>query len=235
MSLLVAYDMDGTLIPSDYYLSDELSKMLIQRGYPISAREIFTHGGSGSSLSKFKKLAALKGWQFDEPVLDELCAEHKRLKLGVYDIPHCRVAFSGVITAVREIGARGHTQVLCSNGEIEPIDEIMRENSLTAHFNGGVFTAPYLRMEMKPDPSMLRHALRRAKHADGDRAVFVGDGEADMQAAEKAGFAHRVGFINPDYALNMTAEMKKLRNAGATIFLTHYRDLPGIIAAIERS
>jgi phosphoglycolate phosphatase-like HAD superfamily hydrolase len=225
--LLIVYDFDGTFVCTELALHDAVSGLLTRRGYNISSHDVALYGGSLSSRDKFLALSNQFGWSFNEATIAELSCEHKILKAQIYKRPECRVTFDGIPDAVQKMARFGHTQAICSNGQLASIAEILEENKLLRYMNGGIITPSHFNMPGKPDPEMLDHLLRLNRFSPED-AIIIGDSTADMEAGEKASFAHRIAYINPKTVIDVEKTYALMMQAGATAGFMHHRDLPGV-------
>jgi HAD superfamily hydrolase (TIGR01509 family) len=88
-----------------------------------------------------------------------------------------------VLAALRAAGA---TLVVVSNWDIS-LHEVLARTGLDVLVDGAVTSAEL--GAAKPDPLLLRHALRLAGDVSAARAVMVGDGPQDVEAAQRAGCA----------------------------------------------
>jgi len=119
----------------------------------------------------------------------------------------------GVLIALRAAGAR---LVVVSNWDIS-LHDVLAETALDGLLDGVLTSAEI--GAAKPDPLLLRRALALAGEVEPERALMVGDGPQDVEAARRAGcdavLLDRHGGAVTD---------------GSAIVMTDLRGLPALVA-----
>lgn len=199
-SMLVVFDLDGTLIDSVRDIADSVNDVLAGYGADLLAVEVVgSMVGSGA-----RKLVerALEARRLDVPV-DEALQRFREAydrRLTVHTRP-----YPGVADALRDVARRARLAVLTNKPEA-PARRLLEAFELSGRFGwviGGDGAFP-----RKPDPAGLRHLMQEAAVAAG-ATVLVGDSAIDLETARRAGvrlclarygFGYRRGGIEADAA-----------------------------------
>ncbi len=174
----ILFDIDGTLVDSNYLHVNAWLRALQAVGHPVDAWRIHRGQGMGSS----ELLATLLG-ETAEQVGSLAKQQHSELYQQSSQLLR---AFDGARELVAAVAQRGVKVVLATSAasdELELLRSILDVEDTVAEITAAedVETA-------KPAPDLVQVALQRAGVA-ADRAVFVGDTVWDVQACGKAGVA----------------------------------------------
>lgn len=174
--MIIAFDLDGTLIDSARDLAESIGELLESYGArPLPLDEVITMVGEGAPVL-VKRAMARAGIR---PGADEALARF----MTIYDrrlLDHT-VAYPGIVESLALAVRRGPLAVL-TNKPLGPSIGILELLGLRGFFSrviGG--DSEYGR---KPDPTGLR-ALQAL--APGEPIVMVGDSPADWKVAVNAG------------------------------------------------
>ena len=217
MAVIIALDLDGTLIDSARDLAESIGEML--EGYgaaPLPMPDVVRMVGEGAPILVRRALEQSGLHPRPEEALARFMKIYDR-RLMDHTVPYDGVAESLALT----IG-RGPLAVL-TNKPLGPSIGILEALGLRGYFSriiGG--DSDYGR---KPDPAGLRSLQSLAP---GDRIVMVGDSPVDAQTAEAA----KVPFVFARYGFGAS-------KFGAVPPITpfvidHARELDGVLAAIAR-
>ncbi len=212
---LVVFDLDGTLIDGYAAIADALSHALGRLGLPAPPlAEVRAMVGHGLEL-------LVEGY-----VGPSLAAEGARLFRERY--PEVAVEKSELLEGVPEVLAelerRGLEMALASN-KPAPFSRLILEAKGIARFFSSI-EGPGPETPAKPDPAMLRNAMRRAGAGAGT-TVAVGDMEVDSEFARAAGCA--VVLVPKG-----SRTSKELERVDADALLDDLRHLPDWIDARAR-
>jgi HAD superfamily hydrolase (TIGR01509 family) len=174
----VFFDIDGTLVDSNYAHVDAWSKAFADIGHPVDSWRVHRAIGKDSSLL----LSSLLGDEVAEARGDEAKERH-----SVHYQPHADTdlhVFAGVAELLDELVRRGHRVVLATSAPEEEL-AVLRglldvEGALWA------VTSSEDAETAKPDPGIVQGALDKAG-VEASRAVMVGDAVWDVEAAGRAG------------------------------------------------
>jgi HAD superfamily hydrolase (TIGR01549 family) len=210
----VLFDIDGTLVDSNYLHVEAWSEGLAALGHPVDDWRIHRAIGMDSA----KLLDAILG-QDAGRVGDKAKTAHaeRYAKLAGRLRP-----FGGARDLLAAVAGRGLQVVLATSApqdELRNLLAVLDASAWITHVTSGddVGTA-------KPDPDILQVALEKAQVA-GDRAVMVGDTVWDGEAARRAGIA----FVGVRSGGISAAE---LNDAGAVAI---YDDLAALFADLDGS
>jgi phosphoglycolate phosphatase len=181
-SVIVAFDLDGTLVDTAPDLIGTLNYILAEQnhdGVPLEAARTLV--GHGARIMLERSFAAA-GETLEPARVETLYArfiELYRPRIAVASRP-----FPGVLAAMDDLAAAGARFVVCTNKITDLSRALLDGLGLTSRFVAIV--GPDLAGAAKPDP---RHVLRAIELAGGkaDRAVMVGDSRPDVDAAKAAG------------------------------------------------
>ncbi|CAM5429974.1 HAD family hydrolase [Leifsonia shinshuensis] len=171
----VLFDVDGTLVDSNYLHIDAWQRAFAELDAPVDAWRVHRALGRDSA----QLLRAVAGERDDEwnERAKALHAAHFR-ELA----PRLR-AFDGAADLLRAVSARGVRVVLATSAAADELELLRR--ALGADDAVHAATSADDVDEAKPDPGILEVALRRAD-ATASEALVVGDSVWDMTAAARA-------------------------------------------------
>lgn len=172
----VLFDVDGTLVDSNYLHVEAWSRAFAQLGQPVDSWRIHAAIGMDSDLL----LKTLLGERAEES--GERAAELHGRFYG--EVSQNLRPLAGARDLVREVARRGHTAVLATSA---PENELAAlRNALQVDDFISITTSSEDVAVAKPEPDIVRVALERAA-VDACDAVFVGDSRWDVEAAARAG------------------------------------------------
>jgi HAD superfamily hydrolase (TIGR01509 family) len=176
----VFFDIDGTLVDSNYAHVDAWSKAFADIGHPVDSWRIHEAIGKDSTLL----LSGLLGDEVAEARGDEAKDRH-----SAHYLPHGDTdlhVFARATELLDELTRRGHRVVLATSAPEEELavlrDLLDVEGALWA------VTSSEDAETAKPDPGIVQGALEKAG-VDAAHAVMVGDAVWDVEAAGRAGVA----------------------------------------------
>lgn len=171
----VLFDVDGTLVDSNFLHVDAWSRSFAEMGAPVDSWRIHRSIGQDSA----RLLEALVGERDDEWIqrAKDLHSQYYREQSGRLR------AFDRAADLLRELSSRGLRVVLATSAPEDELKLLMEtldaDDAIHATTNADdVETA-------KPEPGLIEVALQRAD-ADPSDALFVGDSIWDMMAASRA-------------------------------------------------
>jgi HAD superfamily hydrolase (TIGR01509 family) len=210
----VLFDIDGTMVDSNYLHVNAWVRALQAVGHPVDAWRIHRGQGMGSS----ELLETLLG-----AAADQVGSQAKQRHSDLYkQSSQLLRAFDGARELIAAVAQRGAKVVLATSAapdELEILRSILDVEDAVAEITAAedVETA-------KPAPDLVQVALQRAG-VTADRAVFVGDTVWDVQACGKAGVAC-VGVLTGGISA------AELTDAGA---LAVYEDCRALLGDLDAS
>ena len=199
---LVIFDLDGTLLDTLEDLGDAVNHALRKRGLPLHGpeeyRQMVGHGVRNLVIQALERsLAVMPGgdWACAAGVasginipaavlVDEVLADFTEYYTAHIDV-HTH-PYPGMADLVKDLHAAGVRMAVASNKFQSGTEKLVAE-----FFPGIPFAAILGNREgypLKPDPEIVREALRAASLATED-AVMVGDSDTDMQTARNGGIS----------------------------------------------
>lgn len=180
--VVVAFDLDGTLVDTAPDLIGSLNVVLSECGLPAvplaSARHLVGLGARVLIRRGFAEAGEPLEEARVEPLLDRFIAVY-RTRLAD-ESP----AFPGAEAALERLAAEGARLAVCTNKPETLARPLLDALGLSPRFAAVVgWTEP---RPAKPDPTPLRLAVEQAGGAL-PRAVLVGDSVTDVQTARNAG------------------------------------------------
>ena len=196
---IAVLDVDGTLVDSNYHHALAWYRAFRSLGEVVPVWRLHRLIGMGGD----QLVAAVGGDALEERIGDQArarWAEEVQPLLGeLSPLPGARE----LLVAVRD---RGHRLVLASSGKAEQVDVYL--DLLDARDLAEAWTTSEDVAASKPEPDLLRVALRKLGEPEDAPAVVVGDSVFDVEAAKRAGmpaYVVRSGGFGDD----------ELRTAGA--------------------
>ncbi|GAA1953228.1 HAD family hydrolase [Microbacterium deminutum] len=210
----VLFDIDGTLVDSNYLHVDAWDRGFVAAGHPVDVWRIHRAIGMDSAVL----LERLLGHDAED-IGDLAKSEHDRLYRGLADrlrpIPGARELLA-------ELGRRGHTVVLATSAPQRELDTLLKV--LDADQAIDVVTSGEDVSTAKPSPDIIEVALAKAS-ARAESAWLVGDSVWDVEAAARAGVAC-IGVRSGGYGA------QELLSAGAVVV---YDDVADLLRKLDRS
>jgi HAD superfamily hydrolase (TIGR01509 family) len=206
MSPAVLFDIDGTLVDSNYLHVHAWQRAFTEVGLQVESWRIHRCiGMDGSSL-----VDELGSGAVDDP--ERLKDLHSRYYVQTVDLLRPLPGARSLLESVAEMGLQVILATSAPEDELSILREVLgRDDIVSAVTSSGDVDMA------KPDPDIVRVALDRAG-VGPDRAVFVGDSVWDVEAAARAGvecLCLRSGGISK----------AELEQAGATAVFGDPRDL----------
>ena len=172
----VLFDIDGTLVDSNYLHIDAWERAAADAGFPVSAWHL--HRAIGMDSAKLLETVLADATDEQRDRAKELHSEYyvemaARLKV----LPGARE----LLAAVTQRGMRVVLATSAPENELEILRNVLEvEDALwSVTSSGDVETA-------KPEPDIVEVALEKGG-TDADGAIFVGDSIWDVKAAAAAG------------------------------------------------
>jgi phosphoglycolate phosphatase len=214
--VIIAFDLDGTLIDSARDISESVSELVESYGSaPLPMSEVIDMVGDGAP-ALVKRALKQSGL---EPPVEEAVARYLR----IYDrrLMNHTSPYQGVIESLGVVLKRGPLAVL-TNKPLGPSIGILEALGLRGFFTrviGG--DSEYGR---KPDPAGL---LALQSLAPGEPLVMIGDSPADWSAAQAA----NVPFVFARYGFGARKFGAAPPDAAAVI--DHAREIDRAVAAVR--
>lgn len=200
----VLLDIDGTLVDSNDLHAEAWVEALRARGFQASFAQLRPLIGMGGD----KVIPLLTGHDAESEVGKRLSEERTRLFVERY-LPKVR-PFPGVRELLEALRAAGHSLIVATSAKEQELGGLLRQGGIEDLLPQR--TSSDDAEESKPDPDIVKAALRRAR-IEPSAAIMLGDTPYDLQAATQAGVPF-VGLSSGGYAPEaMSAAIAVYRDA----------------------
>ena len=179
---LAIFDMDGTILNTLDDMTDSLNEILTKYNLPLhTVDEVRFMVGNG--IPKLIERAIPDGRsnsQYEKILADFIAyyEEHCAIKTAPYD---------GVVDCIKTLRAAG-IKIAVNTNKVEPAAIALCDDYFPGLFD--IISGSRPGMPPKPAPDGIYEILSRAGmdgKSDGQRAVFIGDSDVDMQTGMNAG------------------------------------------------
>ena len=214
----VLFDIDGTLVDSNYLHIDAWDRAFVSAGHPVETWRI--HRAIGMDSGKLIERLLEPGEGADVGSVSEVVKDaHGRFYAAMADRLR---AFAGARELLGELAARGRTVVLATSAPQHELDTLL--DVLKVGDSVDVVTSGADVESAKPDPDLVEVALTRAS-VSAEQAVMVGDSVWDVIAASRAG-VRTIGVLSGGYSAD------ELLSAGAVAV---YDDIADLLTRLDDS
>ncbi len=172
----VVFDLDGTLVDSNYQHAIAWHRAFRQHGYRAAIWEIHRHVGMGGD----QFVEALLGEEAENADGDELRDGHSEefaKLIGEVE------AIEGASELIAELDDAGATVIIGSSAAQDECDHYVELLGAAERIAGATTSADA--EHSKPHPELVETALE--KYGSGGPALMIGDATWDVKAAEAAG------------------------------------------------
>jgi HAD superfamily hydrolase (TIGR01509 family) len=231
--LHVIFDMDGTLMDTEWETSVITADLAREKGWDISTEDVFrNHAGLGAQ-EKFSSIAKVFGATPTQSDLEYLGSEHERRKALIYQRPEIPMMPNAAET-LQDLTDKGVDLSVGSSNPSARSKLGLDKTGLRKHFNDAVFGPDNVDGKKKPDPAVFLKAMFEKKSTPKN-TVVIEDSEPGMQAGRAAG-AVVVALLDHRFGNGAAAAAKAaaFRKAGADIIIRDLAELKDYIAPQAR-
>ena len=179
---LAIFDMDGTILNTLDDMTDSVNEILSKYKLPLhTLDEVKFMVGNG--IPKLIERAIPDGRS--NPDFDKILADF----IAYYE-KHCAIKtapYDGVVDCIKTLRAAG-LKIAVNTNKVEPAAIALCDDYFPGLFD--IISGSRPGMPPKPAPDGIYEILNRADmdgKSDGQRAVFIGDSDVDMQTGMNAG------------------------------------------------
>jgi HAD superfamily hydrolase (TIGR01509 family) len=219
---LIVFDCDGVLVDSEVLACRAVADTLAAFGYTVAAEIIAERFIGVSNKDMYAALAADLGGAL--PAEFDAAMKRRALALFARELK----AIAGLDTVLPQL-----TMHKCVASSSLPDDILwkLRQTDLLRWFRPEAIFSTALVARGKPAPDIFLHAARVARAAPA-RSIAIEDSGPGVAAAKAAGMA-TFGFTGGSHC--RPGHDARLVAAGADLVFSEMRELPGLIAATERT
>ena len=216
---LAIFDMDGTILNTLDDMTDSLNVILEKYKLPLhTLDEVRFMVGNG--IPKLIERAIPQGRE--NPEFDKILAD-----FIVYYEEHCAIKtapYAGIPECIKALRAAG-IRIAVNTNKVEPAAIALCDDYFPGLFD--IISGSRPGMPPKPAPDGIYEILNRAGmdgKSDGQKAVFIGDSDVDMQTGMNAGLdviGVDWGFRGKDFLREHGAEVIMLSAEELAEYLVH--------------
>ena len=179
---LAVFDMDGTILNTLDDMTDSLNEILGRYKLPLhTVEEVRFMVGNGIPKLIERAISDGRNHPDFEKILAEFIewyGEHRAIKTAPYD---------GIIDCIKRLRAAG-LKIAVNTNKVESAAVDLCNDYFPGLFD--IISGSRPGMPPKPAPDGIYEILKRAQmdgKSEGQRAVFIGDSDVDMQTGMNAG------------------------------------------------
>ncbi len=219
----IIFDLDGTLLDTEYEVACITADLATEQGCAISADEVFRDFSGLGSREKFTEIAESRGVVLSDATLDTLSRLHEERK-GELSKGSTLPVNPHVPETLEDLKQAGDVISLCSSNPTQRSKLCLETAGLSAYFNERVYGPDLVAGRKKPDPASYLLAMEE-NGSDAANTVVVEDSEPGIVAGKKA-HAFVIAYLDPRFGTGVVAEAKKqsFREAGADIVIRDFKD-----------
>ena len=218
---LIIFDCDGVLVDSEVISCRAHAETLTRHGYPITSEQVFHRFLGRSTKQANSEVEADLGRalpnDFHLQLQDTL---YRTFEADLEDVPHIHAALDAITQPVCVASSGSHQRMQISLGRTR----------LYGRFAPNIFSASQVD-NGKPAPDLFLFAAKQMNVPPG-RCLVIEDSVAGIAAAVAAGMPV-LGFHGGSHC--QEGYGWKLRDAGATVIFDDMRQLPELIARLDRN
>lgn len=183
----IIFDLDGTLIDTVGDMAASMNYALAKEGLdPLPAGEVRHLVGHGARRMLMRGYQIAAGRDAEDAELDLSLSrflDHYQANIAVHSRP-----FDGVVEIIERLRADGASIAICTNKR-EALSVLLIGKLGLSDLFDTIVGADTISIA-KPDPAPVRLCLERT---GADRAIFIGDSDTDIRAAEAANLQCFIG------------------------------------------
>lgn len=217
--LVIAFDLDGTLVDTAPDLLDTLDLVLREQGVAPVDRDLsrtMIGAGARALIVRALEQAGVVPTPADMDAMMRRFLDHYAAHIADGSRP-----FPGLIAALDRLSANGARLAVCTNKTERLARLLLDKLDLTARFAAITGADTYARS--KPDPLPL-HATIAACGGQVTRSVMVGDSATDVATAKAAGV--------PSIAVTFGYTEIPAARLGADRLISHYDQIDEAVEAL---
>jgi HAD superfamily hydrolase (TIGR01509 family) len=240
MSYHFIFDMDGTLIDTEFEVSKITQQIVADKGFDVAPEIVHQLFSGYPSREKFQGTAGLLGGRIAEEDIPQMSARHEDMKKALYKKEHVPLV-RGIPELLAHLNLRADFLSVATSASKETADIAIEKAGLTKFFNGRVFGSDSSPSgKKKPAPDVYLHAMAVFSEALPGltvETIAIEDSVAGVAAAKAAGIGVIIGYVDPYFggaeaAIKRTQDMK---SAGATAILRDFSDIPSFLASVSQN
>jgi pyrophosphatase PpaX len=210
------FDLDGTLV-------DTIALLLGAMRAAFDGRQLRPTDDEWIALIGTPLQPMLRRWARDDADVAELVKRYRAYQMTHHDA--LTQPYPGVVETIEELGAAGHPLAVVTSKSVPMAMKALEHVGIARHFR--LVVGLETTRVHKPAPEPVLHALAHFGETVPARAVFIGDSPHDVRAGNAAGVTTIAAQWGP-------YTRKQLAEAAPTAWLRNIRDLPSLLAELDR-
>lgn len=179
ISKAIIFDMDGTLVDSEYEYLKRLESFLNTLGYCITLKDLAPVAGADDNAM----------WSIMETILHktfdhEIIKKQFRAYLFTNPVQYGNILFNGIERILKKLEEDGYLLALASSSRLEHIFQMLDECHLRSYFK--VVLSGEMFEKTKPDPAIYVKIVEKL-NVSKENCIVIEDSYYGIQAARRAG------------------------------------------------
>lgn len=226
------FDLDGTLLNTEFEVSCITQQIAARHGYDLPAQYVHQHLAGAAPSDKFRAIAAACGHDsIDEDLLLAMSAAHEAQKKALYNREHIPLV-TGADAVLQALHAEGHLLSVATSNTTSIARQALEKTGLLPFFVDRVYGADSTKSgHKKPDPAVYLMAIEQS----GARlpVIAIEDSASGAIAAAAAG-AYTIAILDDMFGYGHMAAAKsaELRTAGADRVIRQF-DLAALVPSAK--
>src|SRR3982750_3685327 len=197
MKSLIVFDLDGTVLDTEYEISAITADILREHGYEIDTDTVFARYGGLSFSDKFNKIASERGRSITPEQLNAIRPVYDARKKAIYNRDGLAPVggVSGLLARL-SVGM-DNTLAIGSSNTTDRSALGLKSGHLSQYFGQRLYGPDLVGGRKKPDPALYVRAI----HENGfspSQTIIVDDSEPGIRAGHLAG-AFVVAYLDPRF------------------------------------
>ena len=219
MCAFIIFDLDGTLVDTEYEIAAFTADLANEKGCPLDAQTAFRRYAGVSFKDKFNVIAGCHGRSFSADEMKVMHKDYTARKVAMYKDPNIPMISGAKELVTRLASDPDVTLSLASSNETPRSRAVLSAIGLAGYFGERVYGSDMASGLKKPDPTI--HMLAIKNRSD---AIVVEDSIPGVVAAKAAGASFVVAYVDPRLSGENKQRYQEYIDAGADMIIDNYDD-----------
>ena len=229
MSSFIIFDLDGTLVDTEYEIASFTADLAKAKGCPVDAQTAFRRYAGVSFKDKFNMIAGCHDRSFSAEEMKVMHEAYTARKVARYKNPHIPMISGARDLVTRLSSSQDVTLSLASSNETHRSRAVLSAVGLSHCFGDRVYGSDMAGGLKKPDPTIHRLAMQNCKDA-----IIVEDSIPGVVAARAAGALYVVAYVDPRLVDgDLQQRQQEYVYAGAYIIISSYDNFEARVLAMR--
>jgi beta-phosphoglucomutase-like phosphatase (HAD superfamily) len=228
MKNLIVFDLDGTVLDTEYEISAITVDILRDYGYELDTDTVFARYGGLSFSNKFNRIASDHGRSFTSEQLKAIRAVYDARKEALFNREGL-AAVSGLPGLLTRLAvSMDNTLAIGSSNNTDRSALGLKSGGLSQYFNKRIYGPNLVGGRAKPDPALYVRAIKDNGFSPA-RTIVVDDSAPGIQAGHLAG-AFVVAYLDPRFGAKREEKRTEFLAAGADAVISSYDEFESAVA-----